>query len=211
MEGYYINLSHRTDRKKHIEALQKDHVFFKDIERFNGILHEKYGVGCCLSHIHCLELCLNRNDSDSYLIIEDDFCIMNETNFNDFHKEFDKIKHDTDWDVITLTPYGDTQQRNYKENFHKIVNTQTATGYIIKHSFIYKLLAVLREGLQGLLKGYDGPNPNPYFNDQCWKPLQKKSVWLYFANLYGSQLPSYSDILKKNVDYTKSFLSQAYR
>ena len=44
----------------------------------------------------------------------DDFFIFNKTHFNNFTKEFEKIKDDKDWDVITLTPRGKTQIKNFK-------------------------------------------------------------------------------------------------
>jgi len=207
MNGFYINLAHRTDRKKHIELLQTNNPFIRNIQRFDAIYSKQYGVGCCYSHIKCLEECLNLNE-DSYLIMEDDFMILNQSHFNHFVDEFDKIKNDTDWDVITLTPRGITQKKQYKPSFNKIINTQTATGYIIKHAFIAKLLPILREGLVGLVKGYTGPNPNPYFNDQCWKPIQLTTNWLYFHEIFAGQLPCYSDIEHKQVDYNKRFLDQ---
>lgn len=208
IKGYYINLIHRLDRHEHIKKLQKQYPFFKNIERFDAIFEEKYGVGVCLSHIKCLENCLEKNDCNYYLIMEDDLDIMNDSAFENFVNNFNKINNDDNWDVITLTPYGKTMEKNYKENFHRIIDTQTATGYIIKHDFIPKLLPELYKGLDGLLKGYDGPNPNPYVCDQCWKPLQQKSIWIFFNEVFARQLPSYSDIEKRNVDYTSCFLRQ---
>jgi len=209
MNGFYINLKHRTDRKEHIELLQNNNIFFKNIIRFDAIYNDKYGVGCCSSHIKCLEECLKINNA-FYLIMEDDFMIINQNAFNNFVDEFEKIKNDTDWDVITLTPRGITNQKQYKPLFNKIIETQTATGYIIKHAFIEKLLPILKDGLQGLIKGYTGPNPNPYCNDQCWKPIQLKSNWIYFHEIFAGQLPCYSDIENKDVNYNKRFVDQIY-
>lgn len=207
MNGFYINLNHRTDRKKHIDLLQINNPFFTNIKRFNAIYSDKYGVGCCLSHIKCLEECLNLND-DYYLIMEDDFTILNQEAFNNFVNEFEKIKNDTDWDVITLTPRGTTQEKEYKPSFNKIIDSQTTTGYIIKHGFIKELLKALEYGVDGLIKGYTGPMPNPYCADQCWKPLQLSSNWIYFNKIFGGQLPCHSDIENRVVDYNFGFLDQ---
>jgi len=209
MFGYYINLNHRTDRKEHFEKLKKENNFFKNVERMSAIYSKTYGVGCTLSHIKCLTNFLKRSDK-YYIIVEDDFCLLNKENFNNFIKHFDKIKNDDNWDIIVLTPRGITIEKNKISNFHRIINNQTTTGYIIKHDFIPKLLSVYKNAVVKLMKGYNGPLPNPYCTDQCWKPLQKNSNFLYYKDIYGGQLPSYSDIENKIVNYNKRFLKQIY-
>jgi len=207
MNGFYINLEKRNDRNEHMQKLIKDFPFFKDIKRMNAYYSNKYGVGCTQSHINCLTECLKMNE-EYYLIMEDDFFIFNKKNFIRFKENFDKIKCDNDWDVITLTPHGNTTNKNYKENFNKIINSQTTTAYIIKHDFINQLLKYMQIGLKGLKKGYIGPEPNPYCTDQCWKPLQKKSNWIYHSEIFAGQIPSYSDIEGRFVNYNKAFLNQ---
>jgi len=204
LEGYYINLSHRTDRKEHMEQLKQTYTFFKNIERMEAVVNKRGIIGCSLSHIKCLNELLKRN-KECYLIMEDDFCILNEDNFNGFIREFDKIKNDTNWDVITLTPRGDTIVKNYNQGFHKIINNQTATGYIVKHNFIKRLLEVYKQGVEQLMRDED---PNKWVNDQCWKPLQLESNFIYYENIYGGQLPCYSDLEKRVVDYNERFLQQ---
>lgn len=210
MKGFYINLEKRADRNNHIKKLFTDFPFFKNIKRMNAIYSEKYGIGCTKSHIICLEQCLKMND-EYYLIMEDDFYIFNKKHFESFILDFDKIKNDKDWDIITLTPYGKTSKKNYKENFHKIYDNQTTTAYIIKHNFIKELLKYYKTGLNVLIKGYNGPNPNPYCTDQCWKPLQLKSNWIYYGKIFAGQIPSYSDIEKKFVNYNDRFIAQLNR
>lgn len=207
IKGYYINLNYRIDRRQHFETLKQENDFFKNIERMDAIYSETYGVGCMLSHIKCLTE-VSKLNQNHYLIMEDDFCILRKNNFNDFVKEFEKIKDDDDWDIITLTPRGKTEKRNYKENFHKIIDTQCATAYIIKHEFVPKLLNIYKEGVVQLMRGYTGPEPNPYCTDQCWKPIQLESNWLYFYKIFGGQVPSYSDIEKRVVDYNERFVQQ---
>jgi len=207
INGFYINLKHRSDRKEHFENYKIKFDFLKNIERFDAIYDEKYGVGCALSHILCLEKCLELND-DYYLIMEDDFYLLNEDNFNEFIDEFEKIKNNNEWDVITLTPRGETKEKYFYKSFHKIIDNQTATGYIIKHNFINVLLPILKEGLEGLKKANNKKESHPFVNDQVWKPLQLKNNWLYFHKIFGGQLPSYSDIKKRNVNYNERFLKQ---
>ena len=209
--GYYINLNKRSDRKEHFENLKKEYSFLSNIERMEAIYSDSYGVGCLLSHIKCLQNFLESdNKQEYYAVFEDDYCILNKENFIEFINEFDKIKDNSNWDIITLTPRGKTIQKNKINNFHKIIDSRTTTGYIIKHSFLEILLKNYKENVIKLMKGYNGPDPNPYVADQCWKVLQEKYKFLYFHKIYGGQLPSYSDIEKQYVDYNQRFLQQVY-
>ena len=149
MKGYYINLKHRIDRKKNIEDLKKKYPFFSNVKRMDAFCHKQGVLGCAMSHIKCLEE-LKKNSDDYYMILEDDFFINNENNFLAFLNDFDLIKHSNSWDVITMTPLGKTFKRNYINNFHKIVNTQTTTGIIIKHNFLDKLLEVFKKSKETL-------------------------------------------------------------
>ena len=204
MNGYYINLSHRTDRKTHIENLKQKYTFFQNIERFDAILNKRGDIGCSLSHIHCLTQLLNQN-KDYYLIMEDDFFIMNDVDFQNFEANFQLIKDNDDWDVLTLTPRGDTIIKNYLLDFNKIVNNQTATCYIVKHNFIEKLLSYFKKGVSGLMNNED-PNINAL--DQCWKPLQHIHNFIYYKSIFAGQMQGYSDIEKKNVNYNERFIQQ---
>ena len=49
---------------------------------------------------------------------------------------------------------------------------------------------------------------NKYALDQCWKPLQEKSNFIYFNKIYAGQLEGYSDIEQKNINYNQRFLNQ---
>lgn len=204
MDGFYINLVHRVDRKQHIEHMMKTHSFFKNIERMDAILNQRGDIGCAMSHIKCLTGLLTRK-KDFYMIIEDDFVILDQAKFASFTNEFEKIKDSDDWDVLTLTPRGDTKVVNYINSFHRIENNQTATGYIVKHRFVETLLKCFKEGVAGLIRN---GHPNLYALDQCWKPLQTKSNFVYYKDVFAGQMPGYSDIEKRNVNYNSRFLDQ---
>ena len=207
MKGYYINLDHRNDRRKHFEKnIIKKYSLFSKIKRMPAVFHNKYGVGCLLSHINCIKELLKNNDS-YYAIFEDDFEILNEKNFNDFIIEFDKIK-DKNWDVIVLTPLGKKKKENIFQNFNKIINTQTTTGYIIKHNYLSKLLNCYNTAYENLIKEQNVKKFSKYCTDQCWKALQFNDIWIYFNKIYGGQLTGFSDIEKKNINYNKYFLNQ---
>ena len=150
MNGYYINLKFREDRNNHFINNIKKYDFFKNIERFEAIYDSDLGdIGCTKSHINALELCLEMDD-DYFLIIEDDFCIINEENLLNFFRNFNKIKN-KEWDIITLTPSGNTDYEDYIEDFLRIKNTETTTGYIIRKSVIPVLLNNFTDSLNLLI------------------------------------------------------------
>ena len=203
MDGYYINLTHRVDRKNHMEKLKTEYKLFSNIERMEACYNVRGDIGVVFSHIKCLKKLKEFNEK-YYLILEDDFQVLHNENFNDFECNFDKIK-DLNWDVIVLTPRGDTIQTNYYENFHRINNNQTATGYIIKHEMLDIIEKLFNNGVNNLLKNND---PNIWALDQVWKPIQNEKIFLYYKDIFAGQMPGYSDIEKKMVNYNGRFLKQ---
>lgn len=204
-EIYYINLESRPDRKEFLEKQMNEYNIKSN--RINAVYNKTGSVGCGLSHIKTLQLCLEL-DYDYITILEDDFYIINKDYFKDFLKTFEKIKDSKLWDIIVLTPRGNTIKGDptlNKLGFMRIINNQTATGYIIKKNMIPILIDCLKEGLKGLMKNGD---PNIYANDQCWKKLQIDYNFYYYNNIFAGQLPGYSNIEKRHVNYNERFLQQ---
>jgi len=204
MKGYYINLEKREDRRNHMENNIKKKSFFSKIERVDAVWNKNGGIGCGLSHIKCLNK-LKLENENYYMIIEDDFIIFNDDAFKNFENEFEKIKDLDNWDVIVLTPRGNTIKSNYISDFHRINNNQTTTGYIIKHQMINKLEDIFKEGIINLMKN---ENPNIWSIDQVWKRIQNTNVFLYYKDIFGGQLQGYSDIEGKNVNYNERYKNQ---
>ena len=209
MNGYYINLEYRKDRNKHFIDNIKKYDFFKNLKRYDAIYDEDYGeIGCVKSHINVLKLCLEQ-DLEYYLIMEDDFNIIDEKNYYDFFNSFDNIKN-KDWDIITLTPSGDTiyEDTIYEDkidNFYRIKNTMTTTGYIIKRNIILELINNFTESLALLVLTN---NKEKYLLDKYWFNLQDKVKFYYFKDIFGSQLIGYSDLEQTNVDLNRFFINQ---
>ena len=214
MKGFYINLNERVDRMRHFENIKIKYHFFKNIIRLPAIKNKNGAIGCGMSHIEALTKLLEcaDDDDDYFMICEDDLCILNDDNYDNFVKDFNDIK-DTKWDIIVLTPSGDKMPNIYipnmqSHNFYRIHNNQTATAYIIKKTFIPVLLLNFKQSVIGLLKG---GHPNTYAIDQWWKQLQNQYTFWYYKDVYAGQLVGYSNIENKYVDYNKRFLHQMNR
>jgi GR25 family glycosyltransferase involved in LPS biosynthesis len=206
LEGYYINLDHRTDRLQHFEALKTTYPILSNIKRMSAIYNAKGAIGCALSHVKCLQQLANSTNK-FVAVFEDDFYLLHEKNFKQFVRQFEKIKN-ASWDVLTLTPRGQvapTEESLEFKGFQRIVDNQTMTGYIIKTSFIPVLLGVLKEGIKNLLGG-GAADSNAC--DQAWKILQADHVFIYYKEIFGGQLPGWSSIEGREVNYNARFIQQ---
>lgn len=210
MKGVYINLESRKDRRDHFETAVKNHPFFEGIERMNALENSDGAIGCGLSHIKGLQMFTD----ESYIaIIEDDFMILDKKNLLDFTNAFEKIKDSNEWKVIVLTPRGITMPEpnemgpNEMENagFKRIKENQTTTGYIIKKDMIPILRDNIREAILLQMKGED---KNVASIDQFWKRLQLEHPFYYYSGIYAGQLPGWSNIENRMVDYNARFVMQ---
>ena len=200
-KGFYINLDHRTDRKEHFENLKTNFSFFKNIQRLSAIQETNGAIGCGKSHILALEKCLEYDD-DVFMICEDDLLISN----NNFISFINTIDINADWDILTLTPSGDIiPNQELPNNYIRINNNQTTTGYIIKRNMIPILIINLKEAIDGLTRDGKG---EIYCIDQYWKRLQNEYKFYYYKYVFAGQLVGYSDIEKKNINYNRRYSIQ---
>ena len=207
LSGFYINLSHRKDRKDKFEELKNNYPLFSQIKRFNAIQNVNGAFGCTMSHKNALQEIYNNIKQPYYIICEDDFFIFNKKNYEAFNKKFEEIC-DLSWNVITLTPRGDTLKEYTQfqdKDFFRVVNNQTMTAYIIKREFVPILIDELEKGIQNMM---DGKGVETNTCDQIWKNLQHNNIFLYYKNIFAGQLPGDSDIEKREVNYNKRFVTQ---
>lgn len=196
---FYINLTHRVDRRQHAEAqFQSMGV---TAERVDAIPCKNGAIGCALSHIRCIELAKQRQMPYA-CICEDDILFLNPEQTKQSVSAV--LKNLFPWDVILLganiaPPYS-------KLNRHCMIvrNAQTTTGYIIKQAYYDTLIQNIKTGISGLLF-YQ--TPKMYAIDVYWKKLQKLDRWLILLPLSVIQRPDYSDIEDRHVNYAKHMLS----
>lgn len=184
---FYINLPSRTDRRAEIETELNNYNL--EFERFDAIPWPGCGsIGCGKSHIGVLKLAKERGYKN-ILIFEDDFTFTvskeeferNMTNFFNDVKEFD----------VCMLSHNLIRHKILEHDYiSKVIEAQTASGYIINHAY-YDILIELFEFSMLMLE--KTKQHWIYAIDQIWKPLQENDNWYCFMNRIGKQRPSYSD------------------
>ena len=197
---FYINLEHRTDRKRDVEE-QLKRVGLKGT-RCNAVKMKDGRVGCTLSHIKCLEMAIKEN-FDHIFICEDDITFTRPNKFTNNLNMFlnnDKIN----WDVCIIAGNMIPPYQQIEKYCVKISRCQTTTGYIVKNHYFKTLLQNYKEGLEKLLRE---PNKHTeYAIDKYWFHLQLKHNWVFIIPPTVIQKEGYSDIEGKNINYANSML-----
>jgi len=189
MHAFYINLDHRTDRRAEIEA--ECARMGLAVERFPARTSVTPTHGCALSHLEGLKLARDRGLPE-VLLFEDDFQFLISRD-----QWTDLLAHlPADYDVVMLS-YNLLQSEPYNDRFGRVLEVQTASGYLVHARFYDTLIATLEEGYARLLE----TNAHwIYMNDQYWKRLQPTSRWYYSLLRVGKQRPGFSDLGQKFVD-----------
>jgi len=191
----YINLKKRTDRKLDIETELNN--FNLEYERFEAIEIPNFGIlGCGLSHLSVLKIAKERN-YENILILEDDFTfLVSKEEFEDNLNNFFNLKLDFD---ICMISYNINKSENTNYTFiDKIIDAQTASGYIVNKKYYDKLIN-LYEYAMPLLE--NTRQHWIYANDQIWKSLQKNDNWFAIIPRLGKQKDGYSDNANDYVIY----------
>lgn len=186
----YINLDHREDRRQHIEnELKKlDHIT-TNIHRIEGVLDKACGhLGCGKSHVHAIELAIQKNWS-SVLIVEDDLRLSEDLS------NLSKID-DIEWDVMMLG-YGHYNLKECDFDFLRRVNGATCThGYIVRNHYYQTLLENFKASvsiMENELMKYiteNGTSEKMHYCtaiDQHWVHLQQKDIFYVFEPCIGFQ------------------------
>lgn len=193
----YINLDERVDRKTHVEKELRN----MDIngERFSAIKHPIGAIGCALSHIKCLQIA-KHNNYPQIFICEDDIQFLQPELLKNKIKQFDNDENLRDWDVLMI---GGNVCPPYLNTYNccvQIANGQTTTGYIVKSHYYDTLINNYKEGLKLLL---NNPTQTASFAlDIYWKQLQITGKWYIIIPLTVTQYPNYSNIEKRETNYT---------
>ena len=196
---FYINLEHRTDRKKHVENELKK-MGWNNYTRFNAIKCKNGRVGCSMSHLKILKDARD-NNLDYVVVVEDDICFTQPEMFNVMMKNF--LEKDIKYDVLLLA--GNIRSTRQLDTFiYKASKSFTTTGYIVKKHYYDKLINNIEDGIKNLLSH---PDKHMFFAiDTNWFNLQRQDNWLIFRPRTVSQLPDYSDIEERYISYNHLML-----
>lgn len=181
---YYINLDKRTDRKEQIE---KELAHF-ECEKIRISAFYGGAIGCTLSHIKALIEFINSGHEEC-IIFEDDFV------FTRNPREF-KFP-DESWDVVMLSA-NVLRTVPHNENFEKVIDAQTLSGYAVHKNFAKTLLENFKESYELFKKS---KIPPLHAVDMYCKKLQPLSRWFLCYPKFGIQRPSWSDIESMYVNY----------
>lgn len=194
----YINLESRKDRKKEFLSNFPNYDSNTNIiERIDAIYEPENGaIGCLKSHIKALKYASTLN-TPYVLIAEDDFYIK-DMNYavNSIKKVFENFNN---WDVLMLSINLISSEPTDVDGIIRVKSAQTASGYLVKKSYISKILSIYERDLDIYNKTQKWSDW--YCTDQSWKELQKIDLWYSFNPIIATQRKSYSDIQKGVVDY----------
>jgi GR25 family glycosyltransferase involved in LPS biosynthesis len=192
---FYINLEHRKDRKEEFEnEMLKMNL---NVERFDAIKCTPGIAGCGYSHLTVLKLAKERGYKN-VLIFEDDFIFLVDREI--FEKELETFFEEINEFDVCMLSYSLMKHVNIPNvtSVNKVIEAQTASGYIVNESFYDPLIKLYEEMIPIL----ERTNIHwIYANDQCWKRLQPISAWYAFKTRIGKQRPSYSDNTLTFQDY----------
>lgn len=187
----FINLDNRKDRLKKILDEFEPIFSSKKINRISAIKHDIPEIGCLMSHIKTLKYGMD-NNFKNLLILEDD-AIWNDK----YDESVELFKYlynkNPNFDVILL---GGTSSKY--DNNYKLENSYSTASYLVNGHY-YKTLLDLWENS---LKNWDSHKTQC---DVSWHKLMLKDNWFIVKPCLIIQSPSYSDILKINVDYKDQF------
>ncbi|MDZ7842415.1 MAG: sulfotransferase domain-containing protein [Gammaproteobacteria bacterium] len=185
---FCINLDHRPDRWEHalsqFNALGVGHK----LERVPGIVLSKPALGCCFSHIKCVELAIERG-LESILIFEDDVLFDFSLPPEILERAVSELTVRSDWELFYL---GGRRVSRGK----KVANNLYATRLFSSHAY-----AINARAFRKILTAT--PAIDVWYSKNC----QSYCVYPMFA----TQMESYSDVRKTMVDWKTSDFLTSYK
>jgi GR25 family glycosyltransferase involved in LPS biosynthesis len=136
------------------------------------------------------------------VILEDDIYFLNPTLFcQQLQTTLNTLSN---WDVILFAGNNANTYTKINDACVKIKNTQTTTGYMVNKHYFNTLMMNMKEGLGKLIKQ---PHLHFYYAiDKYWFLLQEKDNWYIVTPLMVTQMEGYSDIEKRNTNYSRAML-----
>ncbi len=197
---YYINLETRTDRKEHVEKQLRSVGL--EATRFNAIPHEFGAIGCSMSHLELLRMA-KRKQLDHILIVEDDILFLNPDVFQSSLARF--LGSERKFDVLMLAGNNMGPFRVEDDTCVQVGRCYTTTGYLVREAYYDRLIDNIEKGVE-LLK-VNQKSYHLYGIDVYWHALQQQDTWYLLTPLSVIQMPNYSNIEQKHVNYSNLMLN----
>lgn len=195
----YINVENRKDRKNHVEKQLKSLNI--NFTRFNAIVCKDRRVACSISHLKCIQHAKEQK-WDHVMIVEDDIVFTNPTLFINNLNKF--LSSSLNWDVVLVGGNNIPPYKVVSDFCIRVTRCQTTTGYIVKSHYYDSLINNIKEGIGNLL--HEPEQHIKYAIDKYWFKLQQKDLWYLIIPLTVTQLPGYSDIEQKEINYNHLML-----
>lgn len=194
----YINLDKREDRKKHITAeLKKFNIPEEKIIRFSAIENIRGALGCSLSHLEASKLFKDSGDKVWCFLEDDHYFIKSLEETNNYVNEF---LDNTAYDVLLGCACGLKVSGIGSKKFVRAYQACMTSFFIVKNNAVDALIASHKQSARSFGK-YKHIKGIPC--DIMWHNLMKVFVFVTpFKNPLGGQIKDYSDIRKKNVNYS---------
>jgi len=141
-----------------------------------------------MSHLEVLKLAKERK-YEQVLILEDDFYfIITQEEFEHELEQF--FQANIPYNVMMISYNIQRSEPTTYPFIQKVIEAQTASGYIVHNSF-YETLINLYEGAIQPLRATN--QHWIYANDAIWKRVQPTSNWYALTTRCGKQRDGYSD------------------
>ena len=197
--AFYINLLSRPDRKDYVET-QLSNIGI-EAERFNAIGMKNGAIGCSMSHLKLLEMA-KENNWEHIFIVEDDILFTKPAIFVKQLNTF--LSTQPNFDVLLLAGNNIPPYKRVNDSCIKVFHCQTTTGYLVKQHYYDTLIQNYKNGILHLMK--EPHNHILYAIDKYWFHLQEVDRWYLLTPLTVTQREDYSDIEKRNINYSHVML-----
>jgi hypothetical protein len=188
----YINIDSRTDRLLNIKnSLKLLQISDYKIHRIRATVCEPPYKGCTNSHIRALQFLLVTVTDGWVGVFEDDFQIANVERLYDVCKTIEKsFQEFSNMRVLMLAVNPFRVQKTKIEGVNHVQWGLSSSGYAVHTSYIATLIQSLKDSM-------DANIPLDVF----WQETQKDGAWYCLSPPLGIQMPGYSDITQRYMDY----------
>ena len=195
IDVYCIHLPHRTDRRAHLENMQSKYPSVK-IHLVEGIRNENSNLGCQLSHKKCVQMA--KDAGWPYIIVLEDDCdfwlsdahlrVAFETmiDYHACHPDVDIVNGCGNLDTFVVTSCEKFKQMYFLQS------PKVFTGHCILYGArVYDKILAVEPGI-------------------LIDAVQSQWNMVYTYPYLATQIPSYSDLQKTDVDYDNIRRSRSF-